>query len=123
MPLGNKYIQHNSQIVTPAPHTLTQHAISRTGDRTAAVPTDSAQPVAASISTIQDGHGVLVVDDKDGEKLIRECSGIVCLCLPEETADSPDLSVNFLRATVYALKHKCRHDCVGHACVVCDHRG
>jgi 3,4-dihydroxy 2-butanone 4-phosphate synthase len=58
--------------------------------------------VAAAISSLQRGGGVLVVDDGDRENeadliypaeslteaqmalLIRECSGIVCLCLTEE---------------------------------------
>jgi 3,4-dihydroxy 2-butanone 4-phosphate synthase len=58
--------------------------------------------VAAAISSLQRGDGVLVVDDGDRENeadliypaeslteaqmalLIRECSGIVCLCLTEE---------------------------------------
>ena len=58
-----------------------------------------------AVSSIQSGNGVLIVDDEDRENegdlifaahtltvsqmalLIRECSGIVCLCLPAEKAD------------------------------------
>lgn len=58
--------------------------------------------VRAAVAAVRQGKGVLVVDDEDRENegdvifsaasltcpqmalLIRECSGIVCLCLPEE---------------------------------------
>ena len=58
--------------------------------------------VEAAVAAVRKGRGVLVVDDEDRENegdvifpavsitneqmalLIRECSGIVCLCLPED---------------------------------------
>lgn len=58
--------------------------------------------VEAALRALQQGQGVLVVDDEDRENegdlifsaqhltnaqmalMIRECSGIVCLCLPQE---------------------------------------
>lgn len=61
-----------------------------------------AERVRAAVAAVRQGTGVLVVDDEDRENegdvifsaasltlrqmalLIRECSGIVCLCLPEE---------------------------------------
>ncbi len=64
-----------------------------------------AERVEAAILAVRQGRGVLVVDDEDRENegdiiyaastitpqqmalLIRECSGIVCLCLPQEKAD------------------------------------
>ena len=63
----------------------------------------------AAIAAIKAGEGVLVVDDEDRENegdliyaaetitpkqmalLIRECSGIVCLCLTDEKADELQL--------------------------------
>ena len=63
----------------------------------------------AAIAAIKAGQGVLIVDDEDRENegdliyaaetitpqqmalLIRECSGIVCLCLTDEKADSLQL--------------------------------
>ncbi|MBQ4077305.1 MAG: 3,4-dihydroxy-2-butanone-4-phosphate synthase [Mailhella sp.] len=63
----------------------------------------------AAIAAIRAGQGVLIVDDEDRENegdliyaaetvtpqqmalLIRECSGIVCLCLTDEKADSLQL--------------------------------
>ena len=60
----------------------------------------------AAIAAIRAGQGVLIVDDEDRENegdliyaaetvtpqqmalLIRECSGIVCLCLTDEKADA-----------------------------------
>ena len=60
------------------------------------------QRVERALTALQQGHGVLVVDDEDRENegdlifsaekitpqqmalMIRECSGIVCLCLTEE---------------------------------------
>lgn len=59
--------------------------------------------VEAALAALREGRGVLLVDDEDRENegdlvfgaesltteqmamLIRECSGIVCLCLPDET--------------------------------------
>lgn len=70
----------------------------------------SAERVEAAVAAVRLGRGVLVVDDEDRENegdiiyaastitpqqmalLIRECSGIVCLCLPEEKARQLDLS-------------------------------
>ena len=66
--------------------------------------------VAQAVAAIQRGHGVLVLDDNDRENegdlifaahtltvqqmaiLIRECSGIVCLCLPDAKAEELSLS-------------------------------
>ena len=63
----------------------------------------------AAIAAIKAGQGVLIVDDEDRENegdliyaaetitpqqmalLIRECSGIVCLCLTDEKANELDL--------------------------------
>ena len=63
----------------------------------------------AAIAAIKAGQGVLIVDDEDRENegdliyaaetitpqqmalLIRECSGIVCLCLTDEKADELEL--------------------------------
>jgi 3,4-dihydroxy 2-butanone 4-phosphate synthase len=65
--------------------------------------------VENAISSLQNGQGILVVDDEDRENegdiiysaekmtekdmalMIRECSGIVCLCLTEEKCNSLDL--------------------------------
>ena len=62
---------------------------------------DSSQRVSTALSALKQGHGVLLVDDEDRENegdlifsaerltkeqvamLIRECSGIICLCLEE----------------------------------------
>jgi 3,4-dihydroxy 2-butanone 4-phosphate synthase len=70
---------------------------------------DPAERVRSALSSLQSGSGVLVTDDEDRENegdlifpaqtltqkqmamLIRECSGIVCLCLTEEKAASLDL--------------------------------
>jgi len=64
----------------------------------------------AAIAAIKAGQGVLIVDDEDRENegdliyaaetitpqqmalLIRECSGIVCLCLTDEKADALQLA-------------------------------
>ncbi len=61
--------------------------------------------VEKALASLRDGRGVLIVDDEDRENegdiifpaeslsvrqmalLIRECSGIVCLCLTDERAD------------------------------------
>ncbi|WP_029898257.1 3,4-dihydroxy-2-butanone-4-phosphate synthase [Desulfohalovibrio reitneri] len=65
--------------------------------------------VEGALSALRDGRGILVVDDQDRENeadiifpaqtltrqqmalLIRECSGIVCLCLTHKKADALDL--------------------------------
>ena len=67
------------------------------------------QRVEAAFAAVRAGNGVLVVDDEDRENegdiifsaekltppqmamLIRECSGIVCLCLPDEQVRRLDL--------------------------------
>ncbi|KJY82953.1 3,4-dihydroxy-2-butanone 4-phosphate synthase [Vibrio galatheae] len=66
--------------------------------------------VENALSALQQGRGVLLLDDEDRENegdiiysvesltteqmalMIRECSGIVCLCLPEEQADRLELA-------------------------------
>lgn len=63
---------------------------------------NSLERVENAIQKLQQGYGILLVDDEDRENegdiifsaqkittqdmalMIRECSGIVCLCLPEE---------------------------------------
>jgi len=68
------------------------------------------QNVIKGIEAMRQGHGILVTDDADRENegdlifaaktltvpqmamLIRECSGIVCLCLTADKAASLDLS-------------------------------
>lgn len=70
---------------------------------------DSLERVDKALAALRAGQGVLVVDDEDRENegdiffaastltdsqmamLIRECSGIVCLCLPDEKARALDL--------------------------------
>ena len=69
----------------------------------------SAERVAAALEVLRAGRGVCVVDDENRENegdliysaefltkeqmalLIRECSGIVCLCLTPEHCARPDL--------------------------------
>ncbi|MEL7293293.1 MAG: 3,4-dihydroxy-2-butanone-4-phosphate synthase [Pseudomonadota bacterium] len=66
--------------------------------------------VENAITALKQGRGVLLLDDEDRENegdiiysvesltteqmalMIRECSGIVCLCLPEEQADRLELA-------------------------------
>ncbi len=74
------------------------------------IPSPAANPrMAAALQALREGRGVLVSDDPDRENeadviyaaeplteaqmalLIRECSGIVCLCLTDEKASSLDL--------------------------------
>ena len=70
---------------------------------------DPRERVEKGLSALRVGKGVLVTDDEDRENegdlifaaqsltrdkmamLIRECSGIVCLCLPEEKVQALDL--------------------------------
>jgi len=70
---------------------------------------DSEARLEAALASLRRGSGVLVVDDEDREnegdlifpaqtldtaqmaQLIRECSGIVCLCLTDERADALNL--------------------------------
>ncbi|WP_282175650.1 3,4-dihydroxy-2-butanone-4-phosphate synthase [Vibrio nereis] len=65
--------------------------------------------VENALIALKEGRGVLLIDDEDRENegdiiysvehltnaqmalMIRECSGIVCLCLPEEQADKLEL--------------------------------
>ncbi len=69
------------------------------------------QRVETALASLRDGQGVLVVDDENRENegdlifsaelltkeqmamLIRECSGIVCLCLPDEKVHQLGLSM------------------------------
>ncbi len=71
---------------------------------------DPRQRVEKAMAAVRAGQGVLLVDDEDRENegdlifaaehltsaqmalLIRECSGIVCLCLTDEKADSLGLA-------------------------------
>jgi len=66
--------------------------------------------VENALIALKEGRGVLLLDDEDRENegdiiysveslttqqmalMIRECSGIVCLCLPEEQADRLELT-------------------------------
>ncbi|EGA64542.1 3,4-dihydroxy-2-butanone-4-phosphate synthase [Vibrio brasiliensis] len=66
--------------------------------------------VEQALLALKEGRGVLLLDDEDRENegdiiysveslttqqmalMIRECSGIVCLCLPEEQADRLELT-------------------------------
>ncbi len=70
---------------------------------------DSRQRVEAALKALQAGEGVLLVDDEDRENegdliysaefltneqmalMIRECSGIVCLCMPNEKVNALQL--------------------------------
>lgn len=69
----------------------------------------SQQRVENALKQLQNGKGILLTDDEDRENegdlifsaqhmsvsdmalMIRECSGIVCLCLTDEKADALDL--------------------------------
>jgi len=71
---------------------------------------DPRERMEKALSALRAGEGVLVVDDEDRENegdliysaehltsrqmalMIRECSGIVCLCLPDEKVKSLGLS-------------------------------
>lgn len=73
------------------------------------LPATPSERVRAALASLRRGEGVLVVDDEDRENegdliyaasslteaqmalLIRECSGIVCLCLPVEKIRELDL--------------------------------
>ena len=66
--------------------------------------------VENALIALKEGRGVLLLDDEDRENegdiiysveslttqqmalMIRECSGIVCLCLPEDQADRLELT-------------------------------
>ncbi len=71
---------------------------------------NATERVERAIASLKSGNGVLIVDDEDRENegdlifaaetltpqqmalLIRECSGIVCLCLTDDKADALDLA-------------------------------
>lgn len=73
--------------------------------------TSSIERVKIAIENLQKGKGILLVDDENRENegdlifsaekmtipemalMIRECSGIVCLCLPPEKATSLGLNL------------------------------
>lgn len=73
------------------------------------LPGTSTERVERALSALRKGRGVLVTDDEDRENegdiifaaesltaaqmalLIRECSGIVCLCLPQERIEQLQL--------------------------------
>ncbi len=73
------------------------------------LPGSSSERVERALCALRNGQGVLVTDDEDRENegdiifaaesltaeqmalLIRECSGIVCLCLPQERIDQLQL--------------------------------
>ncbi|MCX4029059.1 3,4-dihydroxy-2-butanone-4-phosphate synthase [Endozoicomonas sp. SM1973] len=75
------------------------------------------QRVERALSALRQGQGVLLVDDDDRENeadlifaaefitekqmamLIRECSGIVCLCLTDETLQALDLPMMVAKNT------------------------
>ncbi|CAH8293532.1 3,4-dihydroxy 2-butanone 4-phosphate synthase [Mariniflexile fucanivorans] len=70
---------------------------------------DSVERVKNAVKKLQDGYGILLVDDENRENegdiifsaekmtekdmalMIRECSGIVCLCLKDKKCKSLDL--------------------------------
>ena len=71
---------------------------------------DSIQRVENALAALRDGRGILVTDNEDRENegdlifaaetltndqmamLIRECSGIVCLCLTDDKIRSLELA-------------------------------
>jgi len=71
--------------------------------------TDSQQRLEKALTHLQKGNGVILMDDEDRENegdlifsahhmtnnqmalMIRKCSGIVCLCLPNNKADALEL--------------------------------
>ncbi|TYB74497.1 3,4-dihydroxy-2-butanone-4-phosphate synthase [Bizionia gelidisalsuginis] len=71
--------------------------------------TESQEQLEKALIHLRNGNGVILIDDKDRENegdlvfsahnmtnnhmalMIRKCSGIVCLCLTNEKADSLDL--------------------------------
>ena len=88
--------------------------------------------VEQALSALREGRGVLLVDDEDRENegdlvfaaesltteqmalLIRECSGIVCLCLPDDVLRSLDLpmmveSNTSLHGTAFTVSIDARH--------------
>ncbi|WP_178985128.1 3,4-dihydroxy-2-butanone-4-phosphate synthase [Winogradskyella helgolandensis] len=70
---------------------------------------DSQQRLEKALIHLQNGNGIILMDDEDRENegdlifsahhmtnnqmalMIRKCSGIVCLCLPNEKADALEL--------------------------------
>ncbi|MBY4896008.1 3,4-dihydroxy-2-butanone-4-phosphate synthase [Cupriavidus sp. AU9028] len=88
--------------------------------------------IEAALQAMRDGRPVLLMDDDDRENeadlivaaerltqenmamLIRECSGIVCLCLPRETSDRlglrPMVEANRSRyGTAFTVSIEARH--------------
>ncbi len=81
----------------------------------------SKERVEKALSTLQQGKGILLVDDENRENegdiiypastiteqdmalLIRECSGIVCLCISEEKV-SISTSVRWWKTTIRKIK-------------------
>ena len=71
--------------------------------------TNANERIANAINDLQNGKGILLIDDENRENegdiifpastitaqdmavLIRECSGIVCLCMTQKKADQLDL--------------------------------
>ena len=93
---------------------------------------DATQRVERAVKALQQGHGVLLVDDEDRENegdliystdhltttqmalMIRECSGIVCLCLDEEATRRlalPQMVAdnNSRNHTAYTVSIEARH--------------
>lgn len=92
-----------SQMSTTTGSSATEALIQRFLDQS------SESRIEAGINAIRNGRGVLVIDDEDREnegdiifaaqnltapqmaQMIRDCSGIVCLCLPNSIADRLEL--------------------------------
>jgi 3,4-dihydroxy 2-butanone 4-phosphate synthase len=93
---------------------------------------DSIERVEKALKALQAGEGVLVVDDEDRENegdliysaehltteqmalMIRECSGIVCLCLTDEKTQSLGLSPmvvnnNSANQTAFTISIEAKH--------------
>ncbi|SHO48468.1 3,4-dihydroxy-2-butanone-4-phosphate synthase [Desulfopila aestuarii] len=93
---------------------------------------DPRERVEKALAALQAGEGVLVVDDEDRENegdliysvehltasqmalMIRECSGIVCLCLPDEKVKAlglpPMVSDNTsANGTAFTISIEARH--------------
>ncbi len=93
---------------------------------------DSIERVEKALKALQAGEGVLVVDDEDRENegdliysaehltteqmalMIRECSGIVCLCLTDEKIQSLGLSPmvvnnNSANQTAFTISIEAKH--------------
>ena len=93
---------------------------------------DPIQRVESALKALRNGDGVLLVDDEERENegdlifsvdhlsssqmalMIRECSGIVCLCLTGEKVDSLGLSMmtaenNSKNQTAFTVSIEARH--------------